>query len=203
MKKHLLLIIILLFSFNIAVSQTISMIGNTSPSGSWSTDTNLTTSDNITYTLNNVTLTTASNPSADGLKFRQDGQWTINWGAASFPSGTGTQGGANIQTVAGTYNVTFNRLTGAYNFSTNLGTVKNSLNQIKIYPNPSHSDWNISTSNDVIQSIELFDILGKRVLAFRPNATNALIDGSNLNDGVYFVKIETESAKQTIKVVKY
>lgn len=50
-------------------------------------------------------------------KFRQDNAWTINWGNAAFPTGVGTQNGDNIEiNAAGTYDVTFVRSTGAYNF---------------------------------------------------------------------------------------
>jgi starch-binding outer membrane protein SusE/F len=115
MKSKLLSLLLLLFSLNIK-SQVISMIGSTSPSGSWTIDTVMETTDNITYTLNNVTLTTATDPATTGLKFRQDGQWTTNWGNSNFPSGTATLNGPNIMTVAGTYNVTFNRINGTYTF---------------------------------------------------------------------------------------
>ena len=60
MKKQLLFLIALtFFAFN-TNAQTISLIGSTSPSGSWSVDTDMTTTDNITYTLNNATITTAT-----------------------------------------------------------------------------------------------------------------------------------------------
>jgi starch-binding outer membrane protein SusE/F len=115
MKSKLLSLLLVLFSLNIN-SQVISMIGSTSPSGSWTIDTVMETTDNITYTLNNVTLTTATDPATTGLKFRQDGQWTTNWGNSNFPSGTATLNGPNIMTIAGTYNVTFNRINGTYTF---------------------------------------------------------------------------------------
>lgn len=115
MKTKLLSLFLTLLAFNMN-AQTISMIGSTSPSGSWAIDTNMNTTDNVTYTLNNVTVTTATDPATTGLKFRQDGQWTTNWGNANFPSGTATLNGANIMTVAGTYDVTFNRVNGTYTF---------------------------------------------------------------------------------------
>lgn len=115
MKKQLLLLILCL-STQINYSQVISMIGSTSPSGNWTVDTNMNTTDNITYTLNNVSITTATDPSTTGLKFRQAHDWTINWGSSNFPSGTATQGGANILTTAGTYDITFNRVNGTYTF---------------------------------------------------------------------------------------
>ncbi|PZO30932.1 MAG: hypothetical protein DCF13_01730 [Flavobacteriaceae bacterium] len=115
MNKKLLYLFASLFVFN-CYSQVISMIGSTSPSGSWTIDTNMNTTDNVTYTLNNVTLTTATDPNTTGLKFRQDGDWAINWGNSNFPSGTAFQNGPNIMTIAGVYDVTFNRLNGTYTF---------------------------------------------------------------------------------------
>jgi hypothetical protein len=115
MKTKLLFLFLTVFALH-TNAQVISMIGSTSPSGSWDVDTNMTTTDNITYTLNNVTVTTATDPNTTGLKFRQDGLWTTNWGNANFPSGTAVLNGPNIMTVAGTYDVTFNRVNGTYTF---------------------------------------------------------------------------------------
>lgn len=104
----------LLFSFLFTVvfglfnSQSIGMIGDFN---SWSGDVVMTTTDNVTYTL---THTFTAN---GGVKFRQDGGWGTNWGGTAFPSGTGVLNSSNnIPVTPGTYNITFNRTTGAYNF---------------------------------------------------------------------------------------
>lgn len=115
MIRKLLFTFIGIITFSNSFAQTISLIGDTSPSGSWTVDTNMSTTDNITYTLNDAVLTTATGLST-GLKFRQDGAWTTNWGGNTFPNGVGQLGGNNIQTVAGTYNITFNRVNGTYTF---------------------------------------------------------------------------------------
>ncbi|MCB9425859.1 MAG: hypothetical protein H6584_02350 [Flavobacteriales bacterium] len=107
-KGWLLLVLFMMFSAN-SYSQSVGIVGDAV--GNWNVDVVLSTSDNTIYTLNNYTF------SGGGAKFRQDGSWTNNWGANAFPSGTGTQGGANIPVVAGTYNVTFNRTTGSYTFT--------------------------------------------------------------------------------------
>jgi hypothetical protein len=76
----------------------------------FNTDTAMMTTDGMIHTLNNKSL-------SDGLlKFRTIGSWDINFGSSSFPSGIGVGNGFNIPVVAGVYNITFNRLTGAYNF---------------------------------------------------------------------------------------
>jgi hypothetical protein len=123
MKRKLLLTIFLGFSLSFS-AQTISIIGTTSPTGNWVSDTDMITTDNINYTLSNVVLTSAGDPTTTGLKFRQDHDWTINWGSSSFPTGIGFQNGANILTQSGTYNISFNRNTGAYSFvNTNYPTI--------------------------------------------------------------------------------
>jgi len=53
------------------------------------------------------------------VKFRENADWTVNWGNSAWPSGVGTDNGANIPLVAGTYDVTFDYNTLAYNFTTN------------------------------------------------------------------------------------
>ena len=90
------------------IFQIISIIG--SGAAGWGTDTDLTTTDGINYTISGLTLTTGE------IKFRQGNDWAVNWGDSAWPTGVGTQGGPNIPCVAGTYSVTFNRETGAYNF---------------------------------------------------------------------------------------
>lgn len=116
MKKRLLYVLALSFLAITVNSQTISIIGSTSPLGNWTNDIDMATTDNITYTLNNVTLTAATDPTTTGLKFRQDHDWGTNWGNSNFPMGTAVLGGSNIMTTAGTYNITFNRVNGTYTF---------------------------------------------------------------------------------------
>ncbi len=57
----------------------------------------------------------ADAPSDGGVKFA-NGTWDVNWGAADFPMGTGTQGGANIPFKAGSWRVYFNDISGDYYF---------------------------------------------------------------------------------------
>ncbi|MCF6128641.1 T9SS type A sorting domain-containing protein [Flavobacterium sp. AS60] len=157
MKKQLLLFTALFLCIQFNFGQVISMIGSTSPSGSWAVDTVMNTTDNITYTLNNVAITTATDPATTGLKFRQDNSWTINWGSANFPSGTGTQNGANIMTQAGTYDVTFNRSNGTYTFIpsgfTNIGIWGPAVDSILGFGG---ADVDMTTTDGVIYTLSGF-----------------------------------------------
>lgn len=121
MKKQLLyLLAFTFFIFNVK-AQSISIIGSTGPASSWEIDTDMITSDNITYILNNVTLTSATDPLLTGVKFRLNNSWDTNWGNSNWPSGTAVQFGDNILTVAGTYDITFNRINGTYTFIESTG----------------------------------------------------------------------------------
>jgi hypothetical protein len=132
----------------------VGILGTALPNGFSGPDTDLSTTDGFTYTINNLTIT-------DGfVKFRKDNSWDINWGSLDFPTGTGTQNGADIPVTAGTYNITFDRTTGAYQFNSTLSSSEFFTNEFSVYPNPSQSSWNLS-SKEIIDRIELIDILAK------------------------------------------
>lgn len=108
-KKLLFNLLILLGCFQV-YSQSIGLVGDAF--GSWDNDVVMSTTDNVTYTLTNQSV------SAGYFKFRQDGAWDTNWGGAAFPSGTASLNGDNIAVNdAGTYNITFNRNTGEFSFT--------------------------------------------------------------------------------------
>jgi hypothetical protein len=111
MKKIFTLLTALVFSA-VAYAQfpSVGILGDAF--GGWSEDQDLITIDGENYA---GIFTAVEGPA----KFRQDNDWPINWGAADFPSGIGTQDGPNIPVVAGTYLVIFNRTTGFYSFQTN------------------------------------------------------------------------------------
>ncbi len=88
----------------------ISLIGDATPGG-WETDTDLTQKDS------NPDEWTADVQLADGsVKFRANHAWTLNWGGTEFPMGTAVVNGDNIPVTEGTYRVTFNTASLAYNF---------------------------------------------------------------------------------------
>lgn len=111
MKLKLLFSTLLVAAIS-ASAQTISILG-TGVNG-WpptnGPEITLASTDNIIYTINDLVVTTGA------VKFRQDFSWANNWGGSTFPNGNGAPNGQDIPTLAGTYNVTFNRLTGAYSF---------------------------------------------------------------------------------------
>jgi len=69
-----------------------------------------------------------------------------------------------------------------------------------VYPNPVKDVLTINTNNSVIISqIILYDVMGKQLIA----TTNTTLDISNLNKGVYFIRIMTSDKKVfTKKIIK-
>lgn len=175
----------------------IAIVGSGTPGGWPGTDPDphvMATTDGTNYTL-------AGQVILDGeAKFRQDNGWTVNWGAAAFPSGIGTQDGANIPTSAGTYDITFNRATGAFDFAV-LATKGFSNATLKVFPNPTQNTWTFNSAQ-AIETIQIVDVLGKTVATVTPKNNTANVDASSLNAGIYFAKIATAAATQTIKLVK-
>lgn len=159
-------------------------------------DTDLTTTDGFSYSISNLVLTTGT------VKFRKDNLWTSNWGSTGFPTGQGTQNGAEIPiNTAGTYNITFEKSNGNYSFSNILSNLENSISKVKIYPNPTNTIWNLSHT-ETIDSVELFDVTGKTIQRFEPNTSQFELDGSTLSQGVYFVKIKSGLDFAVQKIIK-
>ncbi|PQV49611.1 endoglucanase [Jejuia pallidilutea] len=70
------------------------------------------------------------------------------------------------------------------------------------YPNPTQNSWTVKGANAKIESINVFDILGKVVLKLSPNTSEARIDGSTLKAGIYFAQIKTLSGIDSVKLIK-
>ncbi|MBF0695218.1 MAG: T9SS type A sorting domain-containing protein [Flavobacterium sp.] len=170
----------------------IGIIG-TAVNGWESDDTDMTTTDGITYTLFNQTLTEGV------LKFRQDDMWTVSWGGTIFPAGQASDN--DLEVVPGTYNITFNRADQTYNFTPSLSVNESRIASLSVYPNPTENSWNFN-ADDQIQSILILDVTGKAVLSTKPMDNQTTIDASELESGLYFAKIATASQMQTVKLIK-
>lgn len=87
----------------------IGIVGDATPGG-WDDDTMLTQTEfdpHLWYAAD-VAL-------AEGeLKFRVDGEWAMNWGGTTFPSGEGVFDGGNIPAEEGVYTIWFNDITKRY-----------------------------------------------------------------------------------------
>ena len=73
--------------------------------------------------------------------------------------------------------------------------------QFSVSPNPTNDDWSIN-ANQAIESIRVYDILGKEVISLKPNASQVDVDASQLKSGIYLARIGSASGTKTMKLVR-
>ena len=77
------------------------------------------------------------------------------------------------------------------------------LKDFKISPNPSKSKLNlILPASDNAFKLDVFDVLGKKILSKEVSKLSSSIDVSKWNNGVYLVRITSENGTQTKRSVK-
>ncbi len=180
----------------------ISLVGKSGPFGDWPGDDasrdlflEVDPEDPQVWTATNVMITSHAGADDDGVKFRADTAWTVNWGAVDFPSGIGTQNGPNIVTVAGTYNIHFNSATGEYSFIDPATSTRDFLNpsDVKLYPNPAIDIMNIDlTALQLSGEVQLsiFDLNGKLLMSQRQPAFGTLqLNVDRFQTGNYLLQI--------------
>ena len=82
------------------------------------------------------------------------------------------------------------------------GVDDNSFVNVSVYPNPSNSNWNFRTGNTVINSVEVFNLLGKRVVSQNNNSTELSISTQGLSSGIYIARITTEQGVKSVKLIR-
>ena len=70
---------------------------------------------------------------------------------------------------------------------------------LKVYPNPTKDYWKISSSL-IIESIELYDIVGRKVFSANPQSEEYEINSSCLSNGVYFLILNNK--KVSFRLIK-
>jgi hypothetical protein len=84
--------------------------------------------------------------------------------------------------------------------STELGTDQNSLNNIKVYPNPAHDKISISVENAGIKAIRIMDIQGKLITSYEGLTDNKMeISVQNLESGIYLLELISSSGSKAVK----
>ena len=70
---------------------------------------------------------------------------------------------------------------------------------VTIYPNPTDGMVNISARN--INEVGVYNLVGQEIETFVTDENQCIIDMSDYNDGVYFVKVKTENEIITKKII--
>lgn len=73
---------------------------------------------------------------------------------------------------------------------------------LKIYPNPVNNKLIIENGVRKMTNTKIYDLLGNEVKRFPINTTNTTLDIHDLQNGMYFIEVETENGKITKKFIK-
>ena len=73
---------------------------------------------------------------------------------------------------------------------------------LSVYPNPSNAQWTVTSDNALITQIEVFNIEGKLLRTLTVNNTNTTIDATDLIDGLYYARVQTEAGNTVLKLLK-
>lgn len=82
-----------------------------------------------------------------------------------------------------------------------LSTATNTLEGFSLYPTIVKEELNFRSQNNV-EAITVFNILGQKVFSGAPNTNNSSINLSNLRPGVYVVKVSAEGKIGSYKIIK-
>jgi hypothetical protein len=83
-------------------------------------------------------------------------------------------------------------------------TYLRSLQSLVIYPNPAIDVVNVEVNDfaNFPRSIELYNVLGEKLLSFIPNGNKFSVSLTNLASGNYYLKIISDGKVYTHKLVK-
>ena len=70
---------------------------------------------------------------------------------------------------------------------------------VKVFPNPANDFVSVSSENN-INKIEVFNLLGEKIYVSEPQQTNYNIYTSDYTNGLYLIKIKTDKG-ETIKKI--
>lgn len=162
---------------------------------------------------NGITAKVAIDPASNIYGFSNDGQWHfMSIPFTDFIPESSSFSLANIteifvlrsnisSSIAGTDNdFEFDNI---YVSTNEVMTTNNSLLplEVKIYPNPTSNVLNIQ-AQEVIEAIEVYNLLGHKLIQRVANQNKTTLSIANLNTGIYLVKVIARGKTYTTKVVK-
>lgn len=123
--------------------------------------------------------------------------YTAAWAQWNFPIDNTSMDGVHTVTAkfgGNTYETIFG-------VNTNLGVENQDVSAFVVYPNPTSGLLHIQGEMQ-IDTLVVYDLLGREVLINAPKANTAQMDLGELNAGVYFVSITSEGKRTVRKIVK-
>lgn len=75
------------------------------------------------------------------------------------------------------------------------------IENIKSFPNPATESLTINSAYEAINTITIFDLLGKQIASFKPNSKSINIDVSEFSTGMYIARIATQTGIASLKLM--
>ncbi len=151
------------------------------------------------------------------------GYCSLNWSASPGVAISSTSAAIPSFTIStlGTFSITLtvnngdgvktvvNSVTTNTCLDVSVSAIKNQIGFVSVYPNPSSdlATLIISTNKTEVVSASICDITGKLVLAIVENQSlisgenKFLINTNNITNGIYFVTVNTNNGKETVKLI--
>ena len=83
---------------------------------------------------------------------------------------------------------------------TNLSVDENAHSKVKLYPNPTSGQLSIAAEK--MTSVSVYDLVGQCVMQMSAERGQLTLDMSQLQNGIYFVKVNTANGSAVQRVVK-
>lgn len=131
-------------------------------------------------------------PGTESLEVGLNMGWTYNMASIFF--NFGTEGSVAGETTYYFDDVYFGEVV--------LSTEAIAIENLNVSPNPSSDLWTISVKDELIVSVQLFDLQGRLLLSQKGNDAVVNIDGSALSSGLYIAKVSTERGTGSIRLIK-
>ena len=135
----------------------------------------------------------------------EDYTYTITRDGVEIASGLTETNYIDENVTSGTHDycveVVYNSCTSAPVCATVVGIEDNTFSTIKVYPNPATDNITIECAEN-INKIEVFDVLGRKIISNENILNNTNVDITSLNNGIYFLIVHTENCNGEYKIIK-
>ena len=132
------------------------------------------------------------------FKITVDG-WTDQESFTAGDAGTVTNGANTNRFIQMSGDKTINLV---WNQPQTLSSDEISQFESTVVNNPTDTQWTIKTPNTRIKSVQIFNVLGKRVYSVSLDKNEIMIPAYNLSSGIYIAKIQTELGTKSIKLLR-
>ena len=128
------------------------------------------------------------------------GNFTVNYNSNDYPGAVHLQYGFMVKGLNA--NPTQEAVLGFARIGQAIASVKTQAqNKVTLYPNPTSSILNIS-SNEIIESVQIVNMLGQTVIVTSPKSLTAAISVNSLTNGIYVINTIASGKTSSAKFIK-